>query len=201
MLYNSIKLSLQLEFPSTYPSSNPPAYYFQAPWLLGEPQLRKQIDDALNEVYEEHRTESVGMLWIEQIRDILRDWNGRQGKHCLKNEYGSYTVILCLNLYLKIASYSTSDNITKTALNLIEIKLLFAADRGDDQDGGAGAAAQEIMPDIFQGEPITNTGGTFQGFLAEVKNLRQYEMVMEAMNMNKKTGKAKYRINAYRYCN
>ncbi|XP_059923907.1 protein IMPACT isoform X3 [Gadus macrocephalus] len=62
---------LQVILPSDYPSSSPPIYQINASWLRG--LQRVTLANSLEEIYVENVGESLLYLWVETIREFLRE--------------------------------------------------------------------------------------------------------------------------------
>ncbi|XP_076044233.1 protein IMPACT-B-like isoform X3 [Oratosquilla oratoria] len=60
---------LKVTMPSDYPSSSPPKYELNAPWLKGP--KRQELCGNIEEIYLENIGDSVIYLWVEQIRQFL----------------------------------------------------------------------------------------------------------------------------------
>ncbi|KAM9632506.1 protein IMPACT isoform 2-T2 [Trichechus inunguis] len=62
-------LCLQVLLPNEYPSTAPPIYQLNAPWLRG--QERMDLSNSLEEIYIQNIGESILYLWVEKVREFL----------------------------------------------------------------------------------------------------------------------------------
>ncbi|KAM9225580.1 protein IMPACT isoform 2-T2 [Dugong dugon] len=62
-------LCLQVLLPNEYPSTAPPIYQLNAPWLRG--QERMDLSNSLEEIYIQNIGESILYQWVEKVREFL----------------------------------------------------------------------------------------------------------------------------------
>ncbi|XP_038031141.1 protein IMPACT [Anas acuta] len=174
-------LCLQVILPPGYPTSEPPIYQLNAPWLRGEEYT--ELANSLEEIYIQNLGESILYLWVEKIREVLVE---------------------------KAQSSDPEPDIKKTSEEVDEdngddflvdyqpvqedpVKLLNYITSESQED--------EELPSIHHGNPLTDRRSTFQAHLAPVVTTRQVKRVLEKLYENKKIASATHNIYAYRiYC-
>ncbi|KAK1172854.1 protein IMPACT isoform X4 [Acipenser oxyrinchus oxyrinchus] len=153
-------LCLQVILPSEYPTSAPPIYQLNAPWLRG-PE-RKELSNRLEESYAQNIGESILYLWVETIREFLLE---RSTAEMGETVHGT-TITRTLHkagLYGRVAR-------RKPLLKKTH-QILF----------GFCQKAYEELPPIKHGEPITDRRSTFQPHLAPVVTPKQILDVRNVM--------------------
>uniref|UniRef100_A0A8C3BES4 Impact RWD domain protein n=1 Tax=Cairina moschata TaxID=8855 RepID=A0A8C3BES4_CAIMO len=146
-------LCLQVVLPPGYPTSEPPIYQLNAPWLRGEEYT--DLANSLEEIYIQNLGESILYLWVEKIREVLVE---------------------------KAQSSDPEPDIKKTSEEVDEdsgddflldyqpvqedpVKLLNYITSESQED--------EELPSIHHGNPLTDRRSTFQAHLAPVVTTRQ----------------------------
>lgn len=66
------KVQLQVRFIESYPRCSKPESTLTADWLPSE--LIKQIDDKLDQVWQENLNQPVVFLWIEAVKEAVLKW-------------------------------------------------------------------------------------------------------------------------------
>ncbi|XP_075560940.1 protein IMPACT isoform X2 [Pelecanus crispus] len=175
-------LCLQVILPPGYPTTEPPIYQLNAPWLRGQDYM--ELANSLEEIYVQNLGESILYLWVEKIREVLIE---------------------------KAQSSEPEPDIKKTSEEVDEddrddflldyqpiqedpIKMLnYITSESQEVD--------EELPSIHHGSPITDRRSTFQAHLAPVVTPGQVKRVLEKLYENKKIASATHNIYAYRiYC-
>ncbi|KAJ6662153.1 hypothetical protein lerEdw1_012618 [Lerista edwardsae] len=174
-------LCLQVILPPEYPTSAPPVYQLNAPWLRGQDYAN--LVNSLEEIYVQNLGESILYLWVEKIREILIEKSlssdpepdSKTITEEVDVEYGEE---------LQFAYQPLQERTTAT-VNF---------DVTESQEG-------EELPPIYHGNPITDRRSTFQAHLAPVVSPKQVKNVLAELYENKKIASATHNIYAYRiYC-
>ncbi|XP_015276227.1 PREDICTED: protein IMPACT, partial [Gekko japonicus] len=146
-------LCLQVILPPEYPTTAPPIYQLNAPWLLG--QEYAEIANNLEDIYAQNLGESILYLWVEKIREILIE---------------------------KSQSSAPGPNIKKiTEETIMEHEEDFSLDCQPFQPYAVEtldfdlpeSEEDEELPPIDHGNPITDRRSTFQAHLAPVVTPKQ----------------------------
>uniref|UniRef100_A0A3B3DJF6 Impact RWD domain protein n=1 Tax=Oryzias melastigma TaxID=30732 RepID=A0A3B3DJF6_ORYME len=169
---------LQIILPSDYPSAAPPIYQINAAWLRGPERVK--LANSLEDIY--HAGESILYLWVERVREFLVEKSQSSGTEEHPEKENS------------TAEEGVEDDEEEEKLpNVVALKLkphvwrCFLAD--------------EELPPVKHGKPVTDRRSTFQPHLAPVVSPRQVKMVLEKLYTNKKIASATHNIYAYRiYC-
>ncbi|XP_077208700.1 protein IMPACT isoform X2 [Paroedura picta] len=174
-------LCLQVILPPEYPTTAPPVYQLNAPWLLG--QEYAEIANNLEEIYVRNLGESILYLWVEKIREILIE----------KSQ----------------SSLPGPDTKKITEETIVENEEDFSLDGQLFQPDAAvtlnfdlpESEEDEELPPIYHGNAITDRRSTFQAHLAPIVTPRQVKKVLAKLYENKKIASATHNIYAYRiYC-
>ncbi|XP_042664598.1 protein IMPACT isoform X1 [Centrocercus urophasianus] len=175
-------LCLQVILPPGYPTSEPPIYQLNAPWLRGQDYT--ELANSLEEIYIQNLGESILYLWVEKIRELLVE---------------------------KAQSSNSEPDIKKTTEEVDEdngddFLLDYQPVQEDPVEilSYITSESQEVdeeLPMIHHGNPLTDRRSTFQAHLAPVVTPRQVKRVLEKLYENKKIASATHNIYAYRiYC-
>ncbi|KAM6281905.1 protein IMPACT isoform 3-T3 [Porphyrio hochstetteri] len=174
-------LCLQVTLPPGYPTTEPPIYQLNAPWLRGQDYT--ELANSLEEIYVQNLGESILYLWVEKIREVLIE---------------------------KAQSSDSEPNLKKTSEEVEDDGDDFFLDCQPIQEDSIkmlhyiSPESQEVdeeLPSIHHGNPITDRRSTFQAHLAPVVTPRQVKRVLEKLYENKKITSATHNIYAYRiYC-
>ncbi|KAG8442135.1 hypothetical protein GDO86_011074, partial [Hymenochirus boettgeri] len=168
-------LCLQVILPPDYPTSSPPVYQLNAPWLRGEDRLA--LSNSLEEIYLQNIGESILYQWVEKIRDFLVE--------------KSQTSDSGPKFYAKSEEDDVDDEDEIPADFLMELCQTSILGLGNLVEG-------EETPPIQHGEPISDRRSTFQAHLAPVVSQCQVKMVLNKLYENKKIASATHNIYAYR---
>ncbi|XP_006016446.1 protein IMPACT isoform X1 [Alligator sinensis] len=175
-------LCLQVILPPEYPTSAPPVYQLNAPWLRRQDYM--ELGNSLEEICVQNLGESILYLWVEKIREVLVEKSQssdpgpviKKITEEIEEDYDDDDFSLDCQL--------NQDNTVKT-LNFIT---------PESQEG-------EELPRIHHGNPITDRRSTFQAHLAPVVSPKQVKTVLDKLYENKKIENATHNIYAYRiYC-
>ncbi|XP_043921286.1 protein IMPACT [Protopterus annectens] len=181
------RLCLQVVLPLEYPSTAPPIYQLNAPWLKGKDRL--ELCNSLEEIYVTNLGESILYLWVERIREFLveKSLSDDPVPHIKCTNTIKTTEELEVD-YEDDFDFAYQPGIQKDAPKLLEFVL-----PQESQD--------EELPPIYHGEPMTDRRSTFQAHLAPVVTPNQVKMVLDKLYENKKIASATHNIYAYRiYC-
>ncbi|XP_004702971.1 protein IMPACT isoform X1 [Echinops telfairi] len=173
-------LCLQVLLPSEYPSTAPPIYQLNAPWLRG--QERMDLSNSLEEIYIQNIGESILYLWVEKVRDFLiQKSQGTDPEPEVKSK--------------------TEEEEVESEEELTEVFDSETPAQAVEPEMSENKAEAEELPPIDHGVPITDRRSTFQAHLAPVVCLQQVKMVLSKLYENKKIANATHNIYAYRiYC-
>ncbi|XP_062869263.1 protein IMPACT [Trichomycterus rosablanca] len=174
---------LQIILPEDYPSSAPPIYQINAAWLRGPDRIT--LSNSLEEIFLENVGESILYLWVEKIREFLieRAQNGNSEPDAGRT---------------KTSEEQDEDWDEAEIPNFLERSLKLNADQALQFSS---SLADEELPPIKHGEPITDRRSTFQPHLALVVTPKQVQGVLDKLYENKKIASATHNIYAYRiYC-
>ncbi|KAM9632505.1 protein IMPACT isoform 1-T1 [Trichechus inunguis] len=173
-------LCLQVLLPNEYPSTAPPIYQLNAPWLRG--QERMDLSNSLEEIYIQNIGESILYLWVEKVREFLIQKSQMAEPEPETTKKTEEEDVECEE-DLALACDSESP-----------VKAL-------ETDISENKTETEELPPIDHGIPITDRRSTFQAHLAPVVCLQQVKMVLSKLYENKKIANATHNIYAYRiYC-
>ncbi|XP_014340911.1 protein IMPACT isoform X1 [Latimeria chalumnae] len=176
-------LCLQVILPPEYPTTAPPIYQLNAPWLRGEDRMK--LSSALEEIYVENLGESILFLWVEKIREFLVEKS--QSVDSVPPDAKKLTEEVDVDTE---DDYVIENQVFKHQDTGKSFKFLTSEGLEDEE-----------LPPIKHGEPITDRRSTFQAHLAPVVTLRQVKMVLDQLYENKKIASATHNIYAYRiYC-
>ncbi|XP_072186738.1 protein IMPACT isoform X2 [Excalfactoria chinensis] len=146
-------LCLQVILPSGYPTSEPPIYQLNAPWLRGQDYT--ELANSLEEIYIQNLGESILYLWVEKIREVLVE------KAQSSNSEPDIK---------KITEEVDEDNGDDFLLDYqavqedpVEILNYITSESQEDEE----------LPVIHHGNPLTDRRSTFQAHLAPVVTPRQ----------------------------
>ncbi|XP_058034340.1 protein IMPACT isoform X1 [Ahaetulla prasina] len=174
-------LNLQVILPPEYPTSAPPIYQLNAPWILQKEY--EELANHLEEIYVQNLGESILYLWVEKIREVLIEKSqssesvGPDNKKITEETDVDYEEEFALE-------YELLPDCTAIKLNF---------DLSEKKD--------EELPPIYHGNPITDRRSTFQAHLAPVVCLEQVKNILAELYKNKKIASATHNIYAYRiYC-
>ncbi|XP_049683364.1 protein IMPACT isoform X3 [Accipiter gentilis] len=165
--------------PWVYPSCLDPCFRF-APWLRGQDYM--ELANVLEEIYVQNLGESILYLWVEKIREVLIE---------------------------KAQSSDPEPDIKKTSEEVDDVDDFLLDYQPVQEDPikmlnyitSESQEADEELPSIHHGNPITDRRSTFQAHLAPVVTPRQVKRVLEKLHENKKIASATHNIYAYRiYC-
>ncbi|XP_045152041.1 protein IMPACT isoform X2 [Echinops telfairi] len=170
----------QVLLPSEYPSTAPPIYQLNAPWLRG--QERMDLSNSLEEIYIQNIGESILYLWVEKVRDFLiQKSQGTDPEPEVKSK--------------------TEEEEVESEEELTEVFDSETPAQAVEPEMSENKAEAEELPPIDHGVPITDRRSTFQAHLAPVVCLQQVKMVLSKLYENKKIANATHNIYAYRiYC-
>ncbi|XP_048364263.1 protein IMPACT [Sphaerodactylus townsendi] len=174
-------LCLQVILPPEYPTTAPPIYQLNAPWLLG--QEYAEIANNLEEIYEQNLGESILYLWVEKIREILieKSQSSVPGPDIKKNT--EETIVEHEEDFSSQCQQFQQYAVATLNFDLPE----------SEED--------EELPPIYHGNPITDRRSTFQAHLAPVVTPKQVKNILAQLYENKKIASATHNIYAYRiYC-
>uniref|UniRef100_A0ACB8FCY1 Uncharacterized protein n=1 Tax=Sphaerodactylus townsendi TaxID=933632 RepID=A0ACB8FCY1_9SAUR len=195
-------LCLQVILPPEYPTTAPPIYQLNAPWLLG--QEYAEIANNLEEIYEQNLGESILYLWVEKIREILieKSQSSVPGPDIKKNT--EETIVEHEEDFSSQCQQFQQYAVATLNFDLPE----------SEED--------EELPPIYHGNPITDRRSTFQAHLAPVVTPKQVAFcpcgshgpwnklweawkgvknILAQLYENKKIASATHNIYAYRiYC-
>ncbi|XP_060099882.1 protein IMPACT [Heteronotia binoei] len=171
-------LFLQVILPPEYPTTAPPIYQLNAPWLLAQDYA--EIENNLEEIYAQNLGESILYLWVEKIREILieKSQSSVQGQDIKKTtketiEEHEEDFSLECQLFQPYAAITLNFDLPES-----------------EED--------EELPPIYHGNPITDRRSTFQAHLAPVVTPKQVKNVLAKLCENKKIASATHNIHAYR---
>ncbi|XP_064611142.1 protein IMPACT-like isoform X2 [Liolophura sinensis] len=173
---------LQIQMPPDYPSSAPPVYQLNAPWLRGD--NRADLEASLQEIYVENMGESIIYLWVEEIREFLKS--------------GSWRSQDC----------SGEADVTELELELDDLEVCGRDTDRWRREGLAGShggedAGQDQLytcPEIKHGEPLSDRKSKFMAHLAPVIHVSQVKIVLDKLKEDRKIAAATHNIFAYRIC-
>jgi len=181
-------VTLTVTFPPTYPSTSPPAYEIEGPWLTRS--QRQKIQGEMEELYLENMGENIVFQWIDKVKEIL-------------NAFVADEVV-------GDAEASPSRMLRRTDDEDAELNGIvddFGA-RLDFEEAPVVLVEREVpvedddslwdIPEITSGEPITDRKSTFQAFLARVVHPKQAMRVLEKLKENKKIANAAHNMWAFR---
>ncbi|XP_063155272.1 protein IMPACT isoform X2 [Candoia aspera] len=174
-------LNLQVILPPEYPTSAPPIYQLNAPWLLRKEYA--ELANHLEEIYVQNLGESILYLWVEKIREVLIEKSqssesGPDNKKITEETDVDYEEEFSLE-------YQPLPDCTTVLLNF-DLSEKIADDK---------------LPPVYHGTPITDRRSTFQAHLAPVVCLKQVKTILAELYKNKKIASATHNIYAYRiYC-
>ncbi|XP_035379211.1 protein IMPACT isoform X1 [Electrophorus electricus] len=176
-------ICLQIILPEDYPSSAPPIYQINAAWLRGPDRIK--LSNSLEELYLENAGESILYLWVEKIREFLietsQSGNAAEGPETVR----------------AITSEEEDDTWDEGDISNYNVLKL---DMGQTHIFSS-SSADEQLPPIKHGEPVTDRRSTFQPHLAPVVTPKQVQRVLDKLYENKKIASATHNIYAYRiYC-
>ncbi|XP_066482303.1 protein IMPACT isoform X1 [Tiliqua scincoides] len=174
-------LCLQVILPPEYPTSAPPVYQLNAPWLRGQDYVN--LANHLEEIYAQNLGESILYLWVEKIRDILVEKSLSSDPEPDSQKITEETDV------------EYEEDFTFAYQPLQECKIATVNfDVTESQE-------DEELPPIYHGNPITDRRSTFQAHLAPVVSTKQVKNVLAELYENKKIASATHNIYAYRiYC-
>ncbi|XP_028592990.2 protein IMPACT isoform X3 [Podarcis muralis] len=172
------RLCLQVILPPEYPTTAPPIYQINAPWLSG--QEYAELANYLEELYVQNLGESILYLWVEKIREFLieKSQSSDSGPDVKK--------------ITEETDLDYEENFSLEYQPLREcaaVTLKF--DLSESQE-------DEELPPIYHGNPITDRRSTFQAHLAPVVSPKQVKNVLAELYKNKKIASATHNIYAYR---
>jgi len=181
-------VTLTVTFPPTYPSSSPPAYEIEGPWLSRS--QRQKIRGELEELYIDNLGENVVFLWIDKVKEIL-------------NTFAADKVVGDVESSPARLARRTVE--VEEELNAIVDDFEGQFRFGDDEL----AVVEDVVPvedddelwdipEIFSGDPITDRKSTFQAFLARVVHPKQAMRVLGKLLENKKIANAAHNMWAFR---
>ncbi|XP_041102059.1 protein IMPACT isoform X2 [Polyodon spathula] len=176
-------LCLQVILPSEYPTSAPPIYQLNAPWLRGPERM--ELSNRLEESYVQNIGESILYLWVETIREFLVEKSHSADSESPVLKKTTEEVVEDLE-----DDFSPGFQLPKCQ-DQIQALALLASEGLEDEE----------LPPIKHGEPITDRRSTFQPHLAPVVTPKQVKMVLDKLYANRKIASATHNIHAYRiYC-
>ncbi|KAM5222121.1 protein IMPACT [Ctenodactylus gundi] len=181
-------LCLQVMLPKEYPDTAPPIYKLKASWL--EEQERVDLSNSLEEIYIQNIGESILYLWVEKIREVLR-----QKIQMTQPESP-------IHITPDVEEKTEEEDTDECEDSLISECQSENPDAALDFDiSEHQPEIEEELPPIDHGIPITDRRSTFQAHLAPVVYPRQVKMVLAKLYENKKIASATHNIYAYRiYC-
>ncbi|XP_072708711.1 protein IMPACT isoform X4 [Ciconia boyciana] len=173
-------LCLQVILPPGYPTSEPPIYQLNAPWLREQDYM--ELANSLEEIYVQNLGESILYLWVEKIREVLIEKaqtsdpepDIKKTSEEVDEDHGDDFLLDYQAIQedpIKMLNYITSES----------------------------QEVDEEMPSIHHGNPITDRRSTFQAHLAPVVTPRQVKRVLEKLYENKKIASATHNIYAYSF--
>jgi len=179
-------VALCVTFPPTYPSSSPPAYEIEGPWLnRGQ---RRKIQAGLEDSYLENIGENVVFLWIDKVKEILNEIIADDGSADASPA----------KMPAKIVEVEGGlDGIIDEFEDALEIVDESVVVVHEDVPTANDDSLWEI-PEIHSGEPISDRKSTFQAFLARVVHPKQAMCVLAKLKENKKIANAAHNMWAYR---
>ncbi|XP_058878069.1 protein IMPACT isoform X3 [Acipenser ruthenus] len=177
-------LCLQVILPSEYPTSAPPIYQLNAPWLRGPERM--ELSNRLEESYAQNIGESILYLWVETIREFLVEKS-----HSADSAESPVLKKTTEEVAEDLEDYFSPGFQLPKCQDQIQALALLASEGLEDEE----------LPPIKHGEPITDRRSTFQPHLAPVVTPKQVKMVLDKLYENKKIASATHNIHAYRiYC-
>ncbi|XP_056459175.1 protein IMPACT isoform X1 [Gadus chalcogrammus] len=171
---------LQVILPSDYPSSSPPIYQINASWLRG--LQRVTLANSLEEIYVENVGESLLYLWVETIREFLREKSQSAGA---EEEPGG------VNLTTEEDVDNDEENYDLPDFRTVKMNTEYVHPFMNHESDGE-------VPPVKHGSIITDRRSTFQPHLAPVTAPGQVKMVLDKLYGNKKIASATHNIYAYR---
>lgn len=185
-------VTLRVTFPPTYPSSSPPAYEIEGPWL--QRGQRQKIRAELEESYFENIGENVVFQWIDKVRQILNEIVAECGDVNLNGSPLKTSARLAdvdEGLDAIVGEFDERLGLNDDAVVVVENVAPVHVTVGDDD-------SLWDIPEIFSGEPITDRKSTFQAFLAHVVHPKQAMCVLAKLKENKKIANAAHNMWAFR---
>ncbi|ORY22882.1 ribosomal protein S5 domain 2-like protein [Neocallimastix californiae] len=169
---NDIFLELNLVFPDTYPSEEPPIYTIKCTWI------EKGIGEVI--VYE----------WVQALTDYIETELKDNIIEDIKKNNASTTVIVSTNKEVNNTPPDSSDDSDMDEhLKSMHITSFSNASIPDDVE----------MPEIFSSkEPVIDRKSVFIAHLAPIQYITQVGMVVRELLKNKKIAKATHNMFAYR---
>jgi len=174
-------VTLTVTFPPDYPSSSPPSYLIEGPWL--KRSQRQKLTAELEDLYLDHVGENIVFLWIEKVKEILNEFTE-------KGDLGERSPI-------KTEERRWVDE------NVNDIAGGFGNDVADFDESillEDSRVTSWELPEIYSGEPLTDRKSTFQAFLAHVVHEQQANLVLKKLLENKKIANATHNMWAFRIC-
>ncbi|XP_030069520.1 protein IMPACT [Microcaecilia unicolor] len=171
-------ICLQVILPPEYPTTAPPIYQLNAPWLRGQDRLT--LANSLEELYVQNLGESILYQWVEKIREFLTSKPESDDADIQK-------ITEEVEEDEREAFFTDSQCIQHNLMKMSD----FMSEGSEDEE----------LPPVKHGEPITDRRSTFQAHLAPVIHPKQVKMVLAKLYENKKIASATHNIYAYRiYC-
>jgi len=179
-------VTLSVTFPPSYPSSSPPAYELEGPWL--KRSQRQKIQAELEELYIENLGENVVFQWIDKVRELLND--------IVANDGGAEASPVKAPMREERDEETLDDVVDQfdERLDLVEDPVVVVERNVPIPDDDS----LWDIPEIFSGEPITDRKSTFQAFLAHVVHPKQAMCVLAKLKENKKIANAAHNMWAFR---
>jgi hypothetical protein len=193
---NDIFLELNLVFPDTYPSEEPPIYTIKCTWIekgivisLDE-KYKKIISKKFMELWNDFKGEVIVYEWVQALTDYIETELKDNIIEDIKKNNASTTVIVSTNKEVNNTPPDSSDDSDMDEhLKSMHITSFSNASIPDDVE----------MPEIFSSkEPVIDRKSVFIAHLAPIQYITQVGMVVRELLKNKKIAKATHNMFAYR---
>eukprot|EP00112_Aurelia_sp_Birch-Aquarium-sp1_P005689 Seg1646.9 transcript_id=Seg1646.9/GoldUCD/mRNA.D3Y31 product="Protein IMPACT" protein_id=Seg1646.9/GoldUCD/D3Y31 len=181
-------LTLHVVMPQSYPENEPPIYEVFSECLRDVDLDR--LDKELEEIWGEHKGDSVVYLWVERCREILCEV-----KTAAKQIEGDQK--LAKQIHNDDELY---EDLMQERSFTVEVEKDVIALEVETTNRKRGAKKEAILeiPEIVSGEPIIDRKSIFQAHVAQVLSEGQVKQVIVKLKENRKVARASHNIMAYR---
>lgn len=207
------KIDFQVRFIDSYPRCSKPDFTLTADWLPKE--LTKEIDDKLEEAWNENLNQPIVFLWLEAIKETVLRWLENESSNCqslgdkeedkeeeiddLNEIEESFDQLNMSKDYRKKGGDSEtllrSNHYEVISFHEFEQLKLFSI---SDQKESSSQAAESEAFEFHHGEPFVFKKSVFQAHLLRIDDESRVPLARKQLMEYKRVSEATHNIWAYR---
>ncbi|ORX75303.1 UPF0029-domain-containing protein [Anaeromyces robustus] len=191
----NIFLKLNIFYPETYPSDEPPIFEIECTWtekgidISLDEKYKKEISNKFLEIWNDFKGEVIVYEWVQTLTDYIESELKNSLIEDIKKNNASTTISLPVTPDTKSPNDSSEEDDLDESLKSMHITSF----------SNAPIPEGVKMPEIFSSkEPIVDRKSVFIAHIASIQYVTQVGMVVRELLKNKKIAKATHNMFAYR---